>query len=423
MQPAGDVAVDPLGWPVLEHAYHRPDEVAARWRAGGGRVIGVLGASVPRALLLASGVLPIRLAPSRLPSNPSVAPSPLMSAPTLPEELAPELPPPARRILAAWWGGALSWVDALVVGRDHESDAQLFAILRELVQSGEVTDRPAVAFVDLLRIATPAAAEYNCRQAEKLLAVGGGFGREVGTDRLRDVAREWGDLVQRITALMSARTAEPPRLSGRQALILVGAASTLPLPLLAACVAQLEGAVAAGAPCSAGSSGGSPRVWVTGSGLDEPSGYERLERAGVHVVGEDHEWGPSALTAEAPASGPGLISPSRGGDPSRPDSDRAATVAALVGQHAAALAGSARTGLAARTDHTVSAAIAAGATAVLQIVHGYDGASGWERPALRSAVAAAGLIFHTVGLSEAPGDEAALDAVAVRLREDHALAP
>lgn len=389
MSPAGN---DP-GWAVVEWAFHHPDEVAEEWRRGGGKVVGVVGADVPVEVLSAAGLLAIRLAPSRLPI-------PSGNGPDDEADLAPELPPPARRILSAWRTGALSWIDALIVGRDRETDSLLFAVLRELEQCGAVTGMPRVAGHDVLRLRTRAANDYNLRRGLQLLDLAATWsGHYPSASELEAAISAYNEVAARLAATASIRTDHPGGMSGSRALMLAAASATLPLDDLSATLDAITTNEAADP-----SPNPARRVWLSGSGIEDPGVYEHLEHAGLVVAGEDHEWAP-----------PEAAQPLSGGGHTAADSDIVTLVAAAVDRRAGSLQGSARMGLAERVAHVVQAASLADACAVVQVTYDHDPAPRWERPALAAALAQHGLSLWPVRLDWESKDLTALDAVASKL--------
>src|SRR5579875_232972 len=83
---AGPVAAGEPAWTApLREAHAAPVTVARRLRDGGTPVVGVVGRAVPRELVIAAGMHPLRIAPRRLPDASSGVELP----PGLETELAP----------------------------------------------------------------------------------------------------------------------------------------------------------------------------------------------------------------------------------------------------------------------------------------------------------------------------------------------
>jgi benzoyl-CoA reductase/2-hydroxyglutaryl-CoA dehydratase subunit BcrC/BadD/HgdB len=365
---------DSTAWATLEDAYLRPWSVAEEWRASGGRVVGVLGHDLPREIIAAGGLLPIRLSPLRLCRGGNRYDE------MVPEDLAAHLAPGPILVLGALLCGALNWIDALAIGRDSESHTSLFYSMRELTRIGEGHMFPPFAFCDLLRTPSRHSARYNrVRGREFAETVGAWATQQITTDSLRSAAADSVALAECLRTLDSDRRYTSGVVSGTQMLIAAGASETLPASLAVELLtkARIQPTM---------SDTQRLRLFITGSGQDDPWTYDAIERADVLIVGEDHEWGDDGRDPPLITSDPwdGLIDHYH------------------LGRH-----GSARSGLKERTEETVRQARACGADAVLQIVFEHDDSSPWEIPALRVALGSE-LPFLTVTLSYGVHDESAL---------------
>jgi hypothetical protein len=367
----------------LRAAYDSPAGAAAAGRAGGGQVVGVLGWTVPRELIVAAGMLAVRLAPQRVAE---VSQDAAFVLPGLGHETA--------RVGRALLAGQLDWLDGLVIGRDNEDYLRLFYVLRELRRTGAAPAGPPVAFFDLLRLPLRTSAVYNRLRARELAqTLGRWAGTTAGPGELAAAVTDARATAGALAALAARRTAPRPPVAGSAALVAAGAAQILPGPLVRE---YLAAAPAPGPDLAAPETGAADRVFVTGSGQQDPAGYEILERAGLAVVGEDHEWGddgsePPALTAD-PLDG-------------------------IVDHYHLRSAGAARAGLRERTERTARLAGAAGADVIVQIAHDDDEAVAWELPALRARLAGR-LPVRPVQVTAVPSAQrtAALTQAAAELR-------
>jgi benzoyl-CoA reductase/2-hydroxyglutaryl-CoA dehydratase subunit BcrC/BadD/HgdB len=352
-------------------AYRHPDAVAGSWRGHGGKVVGVLGHDVPRELVLAAGMLPIRLAPARL--------GPPRPAPTVADSHF-QLAPDCQIVLDALTGGELEWIDALVIGRDNESHTKLFYVLRELVNIAEAP-HSLWWFCDLVRLPSEASAHYNRVRARQFVAVLSDWsGEQVSTDALeRSVAASnfTTSLLEQVSHL---RRADPARLGGVEALLLDGAALTLPPDQ---CHDLLRAALADPGPAKSGR-----RVFVSGSPEDDLALYEAIEEAGFVVVGEDHDWGDAGWAEIRTTDDPldGLVDRYHLGPPS-----------------------SARGGLDERARYTCSQALSSGAEVVLQLVFDHDEAAEWEFPGVRDQLAGHGIPVVQTRVPWPGGDPASIE--------------
>jgi benzoyl-CoA reductase/2-hydroxyglutaryl-CoA dehydratase subunit BcrC/BadD/HgdB len=374
-------------WAALEDAYRRPWRVAERWRAAGGAVVGVIGRDLPREIVAAAGLLPIRLSPLRL----DRAGADLSGA--VPSGLAAQLAPGPVKLLGALLSGALDWVDAIAIGRDSEAHTSLFYVMRELARLGRWEQRPPFVFCDLLRVANRHSARYNrIRFREFAEMIGPWTARPIDDAALVGAIAERAAVAEQLRLLTTRRRSAQPAVTGAQALLAAGAAQVLPteaaLTLLAA---------AATAPAGPATPG-RVRIFVSGSGQDDPWTYRALENAGAQIVGEDHEWADTGEHLAQATSDPwdGLVDHYH------------------LGPHAAA-----RSGLRERTQATADGVRDSGAEAVVQIVFAHDETPPWEVPQLRLALGEE-IPVETVALRYGDLDEAALVGAVAAAQEGHA---
>jgi hypothetical protein len=343
----------------LRSACQHPEAAATAWRAGGGRVVGLLGWSAPRELVTAAGMLPVRLSPDRL-AGPG------------PGALGRALAPATARLAAALLSGALDWIDFLVIGRDREDYTRLFYALRELRRGGEAPGLVPVAFFDLLRLPSRTSARYNRQRAAELAAVIAGWaGRPVTPADLAGAVEAAGVTAHSFGGIQALRTRPRPAITGTDALAAAIAARLVPAgqlrPLLDAALAAGGPAAPAPAPRVTGP-GPAARVFVAGSGTDDLLAYAALEELDLAVVGEDHEWGDD-----------GSEYPRATRDP----------LDGIVDRYQFAHGGAARAGPRDRVARTADRVRAAGADGVLYLLGPHDEAAGWELPPLRERLGAA----------------------------------
>ncbi|WP_199432897.1 2-hydroxyacyl-CoA dehydratase family protein [Qaidamihabitans albus] len=259
---------------LLDHAADRTS-AARRWSAAGRAVAGYVGADVPVELLTAAGMLPVRLAGT-----------PGADAALGDRYLGTGVDPVARSVLSTLLEGGYGHLDALIVSSDCEASRRLFYAVRELRRLEPEQALPPAYLVDVLHLPHRTTTGYVLAKVAQLRA----WIAELAGQPIRDA-----DLAAAIAAhdrlrgLLSRfselRRREPARLSGVQALGVVAATTVLPVPRAIELLERLLDE-AGRLPVATGD-----RVFVTGSSHDGPDVYAALERAGLLVVGEDHDWG------------------------------------------------------------------------------------------------------------------------------------
>jgi hypothetical protein len=264
----------------LLSAYERPE-------VPGSGVVGYVGDDVPRELIAAAGLHPLRVKGSVPISERAEA------------ILGPGVDAAARRVLAGLLEGSPR-LDYLLLSHDSDSTVRLFAALRLL---GGTEPLPELWFLDVLHLPTETTAGYNRARVDELLEVLGRWsGRRVRGGPLAAAAREAAATRRLLAAVDELRVASPPRLHGSQVLAIVGATEALPAAEANRLLAELLAAPPDPLPEP------SREVFVTGSAPMGTDLFTALEAHGLHVVGEHfgrHD--PRAAAAAATASGADVV--------------------------------------------------------------------------------------------------------------------
>jgi benzoyl-CoA reductase/2-hydroxyglutaryl-CoA dehydratase subunit BcrC/BadD/HgdB len=341
------------------------ETLVARYEAPVSGGVGYVGADIPRELVEGAGLSPVRLRGTG-PADPLAE-----------SILGSRVDPPIRRILAALLRGELP-IDFLLLGHDSDSSVRLHDALRRLSPH----DLPELWFVDLLHLPTETTGAYNVGRLRELVAVLERWsGQPVTDESLRAAIREANRTRTLLAQLAALRRDSPPRLSGTDALAVIGATTMLPA---AESNAQLEQLLAGDCPAVPAVR----RVYVTGSSHDTLDLYRAIESDGSVIVGEDHDWG------EALAGG--LVD--EHGDP----------LAAIAARYRSGSATAIRHETTARAGHVAREAVAARADVVVSWIRTGDDALGWGLPALRRALDARGIRL-VAAEQRGPGAESAAE--------------
>jgi benzoyl-CoA reductase/2-hydroxyglutaryl-CoA dehydratase subunit BcrC/BadD/HgdB len=269
-------------------------------------VVGYIGADVPREVIVAAGLHPLRLRGSVPTTNGAGEGFPKGSVPGIKradEILGPGVAAPARAVLAGLLEGCPR-VDFVLLCHDSDSTVRLFTALRALARTEPL---PELWFLDLLHLPNETSGAYNGdRVGEFLDVLGRWSGRPVAVDDIETATRALDETRRRLEELADLRRASPPQLRGSDALAVAGATESLPAAeanrLLKDLLAEARDPLSEPAR----------RVYVTGS---EPTItlYRALEGQGLHLVGEGPagHGGPNARAAfvarEAAAAGADLV--------------------------------------------------------------------------------------------------------------------
>ncbi len=247
----------------LRTHYERRTAATEAWRAAGGGVVGCVGADVPRELVEAAGLHPLRLAPL-----------PGVDASVADAILGPGVEPSTRLILAGLLADAYP-IDYLLVCHDTEHAVRLYTSLRALG-----TSAVPLHFVDVLHGTRPSSARYVRDRLDDLAQVLAGWGASGSPEQAIAAANRSRALVAELGALRRAG-----RVASADALAVLGAGTALRAEPFNALVADALGELAAGAPRPG------RRVHVLGSAQDTLDVYAALDALDCVVVGEAHAWG------------------------------------------------------------------------------------------------------------------------------------
>ena len=340
----------------LRRAYRERDRAALHWKAQGGQVIGCLGSDVPEELLIAAGFLTVR-----------VYGDPGLSAEAADRYIERAFDPLVRsqfaRIVV---DGAYSYLDHLIVSRSSDALVRVFYYLRDLRRLEPSLPVPDLYFFDLLHSRYRTSALYNRDRARDLRGVVERWcGRLITPEAISEAivtCEENRRLLRQLTAL---RAPGAPRVSGVQALQVIGASMFLPREehnrLLRAFLAEAEEY-----PPLSG-----VRLFVTGSAQDHPHLYELVESCGAVVVGEDHDWGNRHFAGEIDTTA----------DP----------IDAIVDRYHLRPPSTSRASVSARVGALVEQVRAAEAQGVLFYILEKDDAPSWDFPEQRKELEGAGI--------------------------------
>lgn len=269
---------------TLQH--HYSDRLAAAREAHlhGSGVVGLVGSTVPRELVLAVNRFPVL-----------VAAQPGQPTPTADIYMEPVIPPETRSLFEAAVDGQFEFFDLLVLSRPY---AQLYYYLKEVYRLGRAPRLPPLHMHDLMPSRRQAVRAYNWSQSQSLVTrLERLAGEEISESRLRGAI----DLTNRVRALQRKLLAcrWQGMLSGTDALQAIGAGYFMAPAIYADALSTYLSQLAADPSLA-----GRPRLLVLPSEpLSDLHLHEVLEAAGALVVAEDDWWGARAPGGDVPLAG------------------------------------------------------------------------------------------------------------------------
>jgi benzoyl-CoA reductase/2-hydroxyglutaryl-CoA dehydratase subunit BcrC/BadD/HgdB len=259
----------------LVRAYRQRDRAPLEWKEQGGQVVGCLGSDVPEELLLAAGILPVR-----------VSGDPEADLQVADRYIEQAFEPRARSQFLRIIDGSYSYLDHLVVASSSDALVRMFYYLRALRMSESSLPIPDLYFFDLLHTRRRTSTLYNRERARDLKSVIEQWcGREIADEEVVEAIGICEENRRLLRQLAGLRAPGPPLVSGVQALEVIGASMVLPRHDHSRLVAAFLEEAGTHDPLSG------VRIFVTGSAQDHVQFYEFVESCGAVVVGEDHDWG------------------------------------------------------------------------------------------------------------------------------------
>lgn len=344
----------------LARVYQARDWAAWDWKARGKQVVGYLGNDVPVEVLLAADYLPVRICGFP-------APDMALAERYLERGFDPLTCAQFVRLL----DGSYSYLDHLIISHSSDALVRVYYYLRALRQLEPERSLPEITFFDVLHARFRTSELYNRARLRDLVA-------EIERWRVQESGQILSDeaLMQAITLcnenrrllreVCALRGPQAPRISGTQALQLLGAGQFLAREEQN----RLLRAFLAGAQQLSLLEG--MRLFVTGSIQDHSRFYELIEACGAVVVGEDHELGSALAEGAIEVRGDPLDALVEGYHLHRGLSPTWSTVSEHV-------------------DALLKQVSACGAQGVLSLIYLSDDPPAWDFPELRQALEARGL--------------------------------
>ncbi|HEU0167951.1 MAG TPA: 2-hydroxyacyl-CoA dehydratase family protein [Chloroflexota bacterium] len=268
---------------AFREVYEHRDAPARRWKAAGGKVAGYLCDNVPEELIAAAGFLPYRLSGD-----------PRQGHAALERYVQPFAPPFSARnrglgftdaMLDMLLAGSFDFLDYLIVPHTRKAIQAYYRELQLAKQLEPALQTPELFYLD--RAYTPfyAAEVFNREQVLALHAqLESWTMRTISGSDMADAVALFAENRRLLRQVLALRTADEPRLTGTQALHVIGAAQWMPREEHSRLLRQLLSETLPRAARGA-------RLFLGGSPLDNSQLYELIESQGAVVVGEDHCWG------------------------------------------------------------------------------------------------------------------------------------
>jgi len=260
---------------TMQKHYQQRDLAAREWKKKGGKVAGYFCSSVPEEMILAAGLFPLR-----------ISGDPWGGTEVADKYTEPFYEPDVRSMLNMLLTGRYDFLDFLIIPHSRDAILALYYHLGKINQIDPLLKLPDLYLFDILHTRFWLTGLYirdRVRELKKKLEEWSG--KEISSESLSRaiaIGNENKMLLKRVAAL---RAAEPPRISGVEALQIIGSSMFMLKEEHNKLLRQfLDGADEL--PAKDG-----VRLFVEGSPIDNLQFYGLVESGNATIVGEDNCWG------------------------------------------------------------------------------------------------------------------------------------
>jgi len=271
-----DCARNSKAFQRLLRYYSNREEAAREFRQKGGKVVGQLGADVPDELIIAAGMFPLRIYADR--------DSKLIEADKYLEfSFDPVIRAQFEKIVDGTYSDI---IDYLAISNSTDVIIRTYLYLREIRRREPEKPVPPLDFIDWLftrRMLYQVRNEFTVDLFRKTLEEWSG--REISDSDIEAAAKILNNDRAALREISALRKAHKPRISGSEALVIIGSSMFMDRAEHAELTWQVASEAKDWPEIDA------KRIFLTGSAHEYPDFYEMIERNGGVVVGEDHDWG------------------------------------------------------------------------------------------------------------------------------------
>ena len=360
-------AMESKAFLALKDAYDHREKGAAQARAKGVKVLGELGFDVPEELVLAAGMFPVR-----------IYADPEKSLEETDKYLEYSFEPVVRaqfeKIIDGTYG---SQIDYLAISNSTDVIIRIFLYLRELKRVEPEKPVPPITFIDWLftrhrlhQMRDEFVIDLFKKQLEEW------SGKEITDEAVREAGAVLNENRRALREMAQLRHGKEVRICGSEAMVIIGAGFFMDKKEHTELVRQVT-EDAKSWPVLEG-----PRVFYTGANHEDNALYDRIEAAGLVIVGEDTDWGDRSYDRDYNPELPVIR-----GVVDRYLFREFSAKKAFVSQRVEAL------------DREVNAA---GAEGVIFYTNQYDEVATWDMPGQRKSLESRGIKHITFGRMQWP---------------------
>lgn len=341
---------------TLYDIYQNREKYLLEFKEQGGKVVGQMGADVPDEIIMAAGMLPVRV---------YADPDKELKYTEIYLERAFE--PSIRATFEKVVDGTYAKLfDYLAVSHTSDFELRMWLYLREMRRSERQMNLPPVEFVDWLWARRRLYQEENKEVVKRFReTVEKWVAHPITDDEIKAAAAVCNDDRNALHQIAALRRAQKPRVNGSEAAVITGSSFFMDRAAHAKLVRQIALDVQ-GWPELEGH-----RVFVTGTAQESTDLYDAIEACGCVVVGEDHNWGDRAFDRDT-----------------RTDID---PVRAIVDRYMLRQISTCKAPVAERTKSLFNAVASCVADGVIFYLHEHDESASWDYPEQKKALEETGV--------------------------------
>lgn len=256
---------------TMKMHYRERYAFARKWKKEGGKVVGYHYTSVPEEVIAAAGLLPVM-----------VTGDPSISTEEGDKYMEDYFCPFVRSVHNLYVTGRYDFLDLAIFTQTNDSIKRGYYYVWTEKQLGLCTGIPPITAFDSLHTRKYIASQYVCgrvaalkKQMEQL------SGKEITEEKLKKTIKVYNENRSLLKKVADLRRADPPRITGVEALQIIGAGFFIPKEEHN----RLLKAFLAGADTLPARDG--VRIYVSGTIIDNLQLYELIESCGAVVVSED----------------------------------------------------------------------------------------------------------------------------------------
>lgn len=261
---------------ILKNVYDHREQAIENLKKSGKKIIGLLGYDVPEEVIMAAGMIPVRMWSD---PNGSIA----MADKYLEYAFDPMMREKFSQIVD---GRAAAWMDGLAISNSTDVIIRMYLYLRELKRTEPELPIPKLSFIDWLFTRNRMYQERDEMLMSRFIEeMEGWCGHAITDEMIREAGRICNENKEVLRSVKELRQSGCPRITGCEALVITGSAFFMDRQEHTFLVRQVA-QMAKSWPVAEGT-----KVFYTGSVQEFLPLYDTIENDGLVIVDEDHDWG------------------------------------------------------------------------------------------------------------------------------------